>query len=438
MNRGDWEQISNSLSEIVRDELYAPTAEGIRTIPEVYPFAKRVVKQSARKWLRDSENSYLLEENGDEIHIVRPNNTNLYIGPEGSACTVEIEFNLGDAGIDFVDAIRIGNSYAGTAGISNVLAVARDNASVSEVSFWEQTIFREQYILKQVSNYNFEDICTALTPTLTSISDQKPACASESIETYAELCDAIYDIASKHYVSGMYPESSGDIGTTFETLLNIDENNIQESDLQFAELKTQRHGSSARQTLFSKAPPETHRNLWKHDLVEKLGYTDEKGRQALRTTITGENPNSQGLYLECNETEERLEVHHTDYGFCFGWPFSCLERVFESKLNGLVIVKAEKKSYEGDQFFWYNTAEYLGEVDSGAFIEHIRNGTIKIDTRMYIQSDGSIRNRGTSFRVNNIRDLEHLYSTHRSILTQERAKELVEEDSEKHKLPSEA
>lgn len=436
MNRGDWEHISDSLSDIVQDELYAPTAEGIRTIPEVYPFAKRVVKQSVREWLRESENSYLLEENGDEIHIVRPNDTNLYIGPEGSACTVEIEFNLGDEGIDFVDAIRIGNSYAGTAGISDVLAVARGTASVSESSFWNQMIFREKYILRQVSDYDFETICDSLTPTLTSISDQKPACASDSIETYAELCDAIYDIASKHYVPGMYPDSSGDIGTTFETLLNIDENNIQESDLQFAELKTQRHGSSARQTLFSKAPPKEHRKLWKHDLVETLGYTDDKGRTALRTTITGETPNSQSLYLECNETQERLEVHHTEYGFCFGWPFSCLERVFESKLNGLVIVKADKQTYDGDQFFWYNTAEYLGEVDSGAFIEQIRNGTIKIDTRMYIQEDGSIRNRGTSFRVNNIRDLEHLYSTHRSILSKDRAKELITETDEDSVLPA--
>lgn len=430
MKRGDWEQISQSLSSIVKDELYAPTATGMRTLPDVYPFAKRVVKQSVREWLRSSNNSYLLEESDDEIHIVRPNDTNLYIGPEGSACTVEIEFNLGDDGIDFVDAIRIGNAYAGTAGIGDVLSVARDNSSVSDVGFWSQMIFREKYILRQVSDADFESVCTALTPTLTSISDQKPACASDSIESYAELCDAIYDIASQHYVAGMYPESSGDIGTTFETLLNIDENNIQESDLEFAELKTQRHGSSARQTLFSKAPPENHRRLWKHDLVNELGYTDDKGRKALRTTIKGSSPNSQGLFLEINEQEQRLEVHHENFGYCFGWPFSHLERVFESKLNGLVIVKAEKKTHNGEQYFWYNTADYMGEVDSGAFIENIRNGTIKIDTRLYIKEDGSIRNRGTSFRVNNIEDLEHLYDTHRDILTRDRAKELIQDTNE--------
>jgi len=425
MNRGDWEEISNSLSSIVKDELYAPTATGIQTLPDVYPFAKRVVKQSVRDWIRSSDNSYLLEEDGEEIHIIRPNDTNLYIGPEGSACTVEIQFNMDDKGIDFIDAIRVGNAYAGTAGITEILSVARGTNSVSEISFWEQMIYREKYLLRLISSTEFDEFCYALTPTLTSISDQKPACASESIESYADLCDAIYSIASKHYIEGNYPNSSGDIGTTFEKLLDIDENNIQESDLEFAELKTQHHGSTARQTLFSKAPPKKHRTVWGAELIRTIGYEDEKGRKALRTTISGSDPNSQGLFLEYNQMEERLEVHHTDLGFCFGWPFSYLERVFESKLNGLVIVKAEKKKTDDVQEFWYNTAKYLGEISSGSFIKNIQNGTINIDTRMYIKKDGSLRNRGTSFRVNNIKDLNHLYSTQRNILTKEEAKELI-------------
>lgn len=425
MNRGDWEQISNSLAEIVEDELYAPTEDTIRHIPEGYSFAKDVVKQAVRKWIRAEEKSYLVTEKGDEIHIVRPEKTNLYIGPEGSACTVEVQVDYGRAGIDFLDALEIAMENGGTEGICGTVAVARDTISPSALEFWNDLIFGDKYIFRMVAEADFGDICDALTPELTSISDLKPAAASESIETYAELCETIYEIAGQHYVRGMYPDSSGDIGTTFEALLNIDENNIQESDLTFAELKTQRHGSMARQTMFSKAPPKSHRQLWKRELIKTVGYTDDKGRKALRTTITGDKYNSQGLRLEFNHQDERLEVHHRNEGFCFGWPFSTLESVFKSKMDGLVVVKADKKTHHGEQYFWYNQAEYFGEIDSGTFIENIENGTIKVDTRMYIKEDGSIRDRGTSFRVNNMSDLEHLYSTHRSILTQERAAELA-------------
>lgn len=425
MHRGDWEQISNSLASIVEDELYAPTEETVRHIPRGHPFAKDVVKQAVRKWVRESNKSYLVTEKADEIHIVRPEETNLYIGPEGSACTVEIQSEYGTAGIDFLDALEIAIEQSGTDGICNTIAVARGTVSPSALSFWNDLVHRQKYIFRLVAESDFEDICEALTPELTSISDLKPASASDSIETYAELCETIYDIASQHYVRGMYPDSSGDIGTTFETLLNIDENNIQESDLTFAELKTQRHGSMARQTMFSKAPPSEHRRLWKRDLIQTVGYVDDKGRDALRTTITGDKYNSQGLTLKFNHDDKRLEVHHKKEGFCFGWPFSTLENVFSSKMDGLVVVKAVKKTYNEEQFFWYNQAEYFGEIDTGTFIENIENGTIKVDTRMYIKNDGSIRDRGTSFRVNNMSDLKHLYSVHRDILTKERASELA-------------
>jgi hypothetical protein len=101
------------------------------------------------------------------------------------------------------------------------------------------------------------------------------------------------------------------IGKTFEDLLGIAENNLALPDLGRLEIKTARKGSNSLITLFT-----FNRGVWQIDqknLIETYGYTDNKGRKALKKTLTYGLRGD--LYLELDEENKTLLIKSTDFGF---------------------------------------------------------------------------------------------------------------------------
>ena len=104
------------------------------------------------------------------------------------------------------------------------------------------------------------------------------------------------------YVGSLRRGNTG-IGYTLETLLGVDENNLQTPDLGAIELKSQRKGALSRITLFT-----FNRGVWKirqKELIEKYGYVDTNGRLSLYCGVNSK-PNNQGLCLKVESGLVRL------------------------------------------------------------------------------------------------------------------------------------
>lgn len=436
MDAADWKKVSQIINQSVYDLLMTPTIEFYQTVKNEQEFSYKCIKNSLRNWKRNNYPSYIISQSGDEIHIHRPKETTLYIGQLKSGCSVEFTNQYTYYGRQFKQALIIEDIYCQSSH-RYVTAVLHQAIYPSDIPYWKQLSKEQKDAYKCIYNQSIQTIAQSLIPRLTSVSDRVPATQSTSIETYAELCETIYQIASQHYVKGLYPSSSGDIGTTFETLLNIDANNIQESDLEFAELKTQHQSSTAKKTLFSKTPKPSNQVLWNSTLLEKCGYTDSKGRQALKSTVKQTEPNTHRLFLNQNHQSKQLEVKHTQYGYCFGWDFTKLQEILNKKLNGLMLIQANKKTHNSDNFFWYNQADYFSGINLEKFKEMIQNGIISVDIRLHKKPTGQIRDRGTAFRIQSLTNMKQMYQTHREILTTDDANELAKSELTHSNCPSE-
>ena len=185
------------------------------------------------------------------------------------------------------------------------------------------------------------------------------------------------------------------IGYTLETLLELDENNLRTPDLGDIELKSQRNGVSNRVTMFT-----FNRGVWKirqRDLIERYGYVDTNGRPSLYCTVDSK-PNNQGLYLKVEEDIVRL--YHVDNTCIAEWLGEVVIDRFRSKMPALVVVYADTRiNSDNREEFWFNEAYLLTNPDRDHFLDLIKQDIVIVDVRMHLRANGSVRNHGTGFRI---------------------------------------
>ncbi len=200
------------------------------------------------------------------------------------------------------------------------------------------------------------------------------------------------------------------IGYTLETLLGIKENNIRLPDLGKIELKSKRKNVATFVTMFT-----FNSGVWKikqADVVNKYGYTDKKGRQALKCFVRVE-PNAQGLFLKV--TKKSLRLFHVDNTLIAEWDSKILLDCFSSKLTSTILVLAETKLDEGKEMFHYQDAYLLENPSEIGILKLIAKDYVVVDLRMHLNPSGSVRNRGTAFRIDE-RNLDQCFSTRIKIL----------------------
>jgi hypothetical protein len=209
-----------------------------------------------------------------------------------------------------------------------------------------------------------------------------------------ELKEKLSALKQRGYVVSMRRGNTG-IGYTLETLLGVDENNLQLPDLGGIELKAQRSGTTSLITLFT-----FNRGAWKMkqaEVIEKYGYRDTNDRLSLYST-TNSTPNSQGLFIRIED--EYVRLYHVDGTLIAQWLGEGLARSFGEKMPALVAVFADTRINSDDnEEFWFNEAYLLKQPDASNILELIRNDTIVVDIRMHINDKGSVRNHGTGFRI---------------------------------------
>ncbi len=209
-----------------------------------------------------------------------------------------------------------------------------------------------------------------------------------------EFEEKIKELKKQGYIETKRTGNTG-IGHTLEQIIGLTENNIAGPDLENIELKSQRKNVSNRITIFT-----FNRGVWKikqKDLIEKYGYVDTTGRKALYCTVSNE-PNPQGLYLGI--AGDRLGLFHEDGISIAEWKIEDLIDTFKFKLPNLIMVIADTRiNSRGREEFWYNKAYYLKGANKKTFIRYIQRGVIIVDIRMHIKENGSVRNHGTGFRM---------------------------------------
>lgn len=204
------------------------------------------------------------------------------------------------------------------------------------------------------------------------------------------------------------------VGKTLEDLLDIRENNIPGPDIVDTEPKSLRRDSNSMMTLFTKEPPRDEQRLWASDLVRELGYTDDKGRPALKVTMQADTPNSQGFYLRF--AESTVAVVHSEFGVCGTYPLDTLRTKFEDKFPAMVLVFADTKMVNDREHFHSNQAYHLDGFDGDVFLQMMRESVIKLDFRMHNREDGSNRNRGTAWRILDERQLDRAFEKRTPLL----------------------
>ena len=233
------------------------------------------------------------------------------------------------------------------------------------------------------------------------------------MDSFDEFVERLRGVKRMGYVESHRSGNTG-IGKTLEDLLGIEENNIPGPDAAGIELKATREQSQNLTTLFTKEPPRDQRRLWNQDLVRKLGYTDDKDREALKVTVRPDVPNNQGFYLEYDPSS--VAVSHDEYGVCATYPFSYLQDTFEGKMPSFAMVFADVREVNGTEHFWYNRAYHLGGFDGDDFLDLMRDGVVTLDLRMHIKENGNIRNRGTAWRIMEERRLDEVFAERTPLL----------------------
>lgn len=247
----------------------------------------------------------------------------------------------------------------------------------------------------------------------------------------SELISMVQEIQHKGYIESQRSGDTG-IGKTLEELLDIKENNLQEPDTNGVEIKSARKNSSSPLTLFTKEPPKERRPVWNENLLEKYGYTDDKGRRALKTTIKYEEPNPQGLLIE--EVDQFILIRHESGEVCARYPKTLINNTLASKFKSVLYMIADVDTLNGSEAFWFSEGYFLTNPDISNVIELLKEQMLHVDLRMHKEDGENVRNRGTAWRLTQKDTLTELFLTSqtvKSISTDENIELTIEQETQK-------
>jgi hypothetical protein len=213
-----------------------------------------------------------------------------------------------------------------------------------------------------------------------------------------ELTKKFEEIKNNGFVPSMRSGTTG-IGFTLEMLLGIKENNLPIPDIGGrTEIKTIRKNSSSLVTLFT-----FNKGVWnikQKDLILKYGYLDEKNRMALKNTVFYGKDTAQGLSINVDENKNIIQLCDTKNDTILAtWDVYVIVGKFMTKLSRLILVLADRQVLENREYFHYNEVYFLTNPSPRGFIIAFKNQSVGVDIRMHLKENGTVRNRGTAFRV---------------------------------------
>lgn len=205
----------------------------------------------------------------------------------------------------------------------------------------------------------------------------------------------------------------GGIGYTFESLIGKEEESFPIPDYNGIEIKTMRIKSSGVLHLFSIIPDGDY--LFPMERIRDiLGYPDKNYKEfkilnmdfncvdytkigLFRKAIIRIDRSKEKLYIEAIKDNRRmLKVD-------VSWSFKLLKDRLYLKLKELVVVKAESKIINDEEYYKYKKIDYYVLKDFNTFLKLIEDGTITIGIKIGIKKDkehlGQMKSRGTYFSI---------------------------------------
>jgi len=225
-----------------------------------------------------------------------------------------------------------------------------------------------------------------------------------------ELLEKLKIICSKGYVESMRTGDTG-VGMTLESLLGIASNSSKAPDYKGIELKSSRISkkgkSRNRNQLFSKIPN------WKlspvgnaESLIRKRGYKDNEDTLALRHTLTGDRPNSLGLYLDVDYANDHLlqmftDVNAKDFSphHDLTWVLNDLRDALRKKHRETFWVKAMRHFSQSREFFHYIEVTHTSKPHIDRLETLFETGMISLDFTLHIKDNGRVRDHGYLFKL---------------------------------------
>ena len=151
-------------------------------------------------------------------------------------------------------------------------------------------------------------------------------------------------------------------------------------------------------------------------VIEKIGYSDEKGRQALYSTVFFGKINAQGLEIRIDRKNHKVHLCHKE-NILGTWNVFIIIGKSVTKLERLIVVFADARINEKTkrEEFHFNEAYLLYKPDPDNFLDAFEKGLIAIDIRMHLKPTGAVRNHGTGLRIDE-RNMSNLYENQKKIM----------------------
>jgi hypothetical protein len=223
------------------------------------------------------------------------------------------------------------------------------------------------------------------------------------------------------------------IGKTFEDLLGKKEDNLSLPDFKgLIELKARDMESSSMINLFTKSPdylPASAASFLDYKvnsyLLRNYGYIGEKGEKRLCATLSAKEtvyPKGGlfGFALEIDDANKFIHIVVIDRKTGkevfkdAGWTYEMLLDTTKKKLQSLALISAQKKVIDGSTYYVYRHLDMIDGLDNAGLIDMIKKDIVRIDLRMKMREDDTVRDHGTGFRIRN-KNLISVYKTRRLV-----------------------
>ena len=148
----------------------------------------------------------------------------------------------------------------------------------------------------------------------------------------------------------------------------------------------------------------------------KYGYYSEKDRRwALYHSIYPHKPHPSGFEVVVDKHGNTLKLRHSGEDIAI-WSIYRLVGALLYKLGKVLFVIADSRIGEnGREEFHFNEAYLLEDPSEERFIEAFEKSKVCLDIRMHLKENGTVRNHGTGFRMEED-ELHLLFDTKRRLL----------------------
>lgn len=218
-------------------------------------------------------------------------------------------------------------------------------------------------------------------PIITPLQEVIKAIYIEGNVVSEELLSRFRSVKDQWFESEVVADTG--IGRTIESFLGISMNSDKTPDYKGIELKSHRDKRSSKKNVLFTQTPDWDISALKsgRQIVEKYGYYTEDGKKTYQNTVQCTPPNSQFLFLNVNQTEEKLELQAQMKRLedVAAWRLMKLHQRLLTKHHETFWIEVENEKHDGKEYFRYKQIEHTKNPNVGQFDVLIEQNIITVD-----------------------------------------------------------